>query len=167
MQAHNLTPEEMEELRFKQRDGEVEKVKANIESDYEIPAVETHMIHAELEIKNFDQSTGAKTSTPKVQTFYPKEFDDMKKTNGFKGYSVKVIHDPRVIVEQSTDDNDGGGNAGGLSKKEQAALEKQQAKELKALRAEYKSYYKEEADEALTKEDLVDLINLKKNPPQE
>ncbi len=160
-QSHNMTVTEMEELKYKQQNGIVETVKANKDSSYEIPEHEQHLIHAEIEIKQFDTASGAKTSIEKVQTFYPKEFADMVSSGGFKGYSVKVIHDPKLESEKV--EKPSKAKAGKVeSEKVEKPLTKKEQKELDSVRAEYKTLYGE-ADETLSLEEMQELIDLKKS----
>lgn len=152
--AHNMTEAERNELQYKQQMGEMPMTEANIDPSYKIPASELHMIHAELEIKQFNPNTGEKMSVPKVQTFYPKEFADLKDNGGFVGYSVKVVHNPDA--DKAKGKNADADKAKPLNKKEITALKK-----------EYKELYGEDAPEDMPIEEVQELVTLRKNAPLE
>lgn len=93
-QSHGLSHQQIENLKQDQMAGEAQKVKANKNSEYEIPANEEHLVHVVIETKNFDTATGEKLSVPFVQSFYPLEFKRMEDQGAFSGKDVEVIHEP-------------------------------------------------------------------------
>lgn len=97
LQSHHLTHQELKDLQYDQMNGEQEFVTGNKNSEFEIPAVEQHLIHANIELKTFNTATGTKTSVPRLQTFYPAEFKKMEDQGAFIGYSVDIIHEPEEV----------------------------------------------------------------------
>lgn len=63
-------------------------------SAYDFPEHESHLVHAEIELENFDAATGAKVSKPMIQTFYPQEFERMEKEGSFAFRKVTILHAP-------------------------------------------------------------------------
>ncbi len=101
----------------------------------------------------------------------------MVSSGGFKGYSVKVIHDPKLEsekvekpskakagkVESEKVEKPSKAKAGKVeSEKVEKPLTKKEQKELDSVRAEYKTLYGE-ADETLSLEEMQELIDLKKS----
>lgn len=101
--AHGLSRKEAADLHYKQINGlETDKVKANgaDAAGYKVDKSEAHLVHVELEIPNFDQSTGAKLSNGFVQKYGVKEFEAAKANGGFTGYATKVLHSPSDTTQQ-------------------------------------------------------------------
>lgn len=111
-QAHGLSQEEMLDLQVEQQQAEnstVKEIKKKVKvayaqgesrtAEYSFPAHEKHLVHVELEIPGFDPATGARTSIPWTQKFYPNEYKAMEKTNAFAGHKVTILHDPSNEVE--------------------------------------------------------------------
>jgi hypothetical protein len=95
--SHNLSRGEMKEIHRKQlMQEEPDMIPANGKeaNGYQIKAAEKGFVHVEMELANFDQSTGQRLSTPYVQTFSPKEFLFAKEYGGFSGYKTKILHSP-------------------------------------------------------------------------
>lgn len=60
---------------------------------YTVQKGSEHLVHAEIEAVNFNPVTGYKVSTPRVQTFEPKTWEETRQALQAQGYSyVKVIH---------------------------------------------------------------------------
>lgn len=104
LQAHRLNHQELRDLQYAQMNDEAETIKGNKNSDFDIPAVEKHLIHANIELKSFNSATGEKTSVARLQSFYPKDFERMEKEGAFKGYSVEIVHQPSDKVEPAVED---------------------------------------------------------------
>lgn len=86
----------MRQLQHDQHNGNVENdTKGSEDPDYEFPGHEKHLVHAKIEIPQFDPHTGQPLGVPKIQKYSPKVFKQMKETNGFAGYKVTVLHDPK------------------------------------------------------------------------
>lgn len=61
-----------------------------------VPEGEEHLYHCVIEIKRFDADTGERLSTPRVQVFGKKTFEEVAQHNLTKhGYSILVLHDPQ------------------------------------------------------------------------
>lgn len=61
-----------------------------------VPAAnERHLIHAEMEVVSYNQSTGKKLSVPMIQKFNTKEWPQIEKTAPQQGYTIKILFDPR------------------------------------------------------------------------
>jgi len=96
LQSHGLNQEQLQELGVKQAQGggELKKVAASNEKEYEVFEHEKHLVHARLTISQYDRVTGANQSQEQVQKFTPQEFDRMTKEQAFAGHKVMVLHDP-------------------------------------------------------------------------
>jgi hypothetical protein len=96
-QAHNLSPDDMESLQVDQMAGDVKSVKVKGKrfdgSSYTIPSHEKHLVHAEIFNAGYNSQTGEPLGTSFVQTFYPAEFERMKKQQAFAGAKVAILHD--------------------------------------------------------------------------
>lgn len=80
------------------RDLPVEKLTPD---NYAVPAGEEHLYHVVAEIKSFDQNTGVRLSTPRVQKFGQKMYDQIiSRELRHQGYTVTVLHDPRQWNEE-------------------------------------------------------------------
>ena len=151
-QAHNLTPDQMTDLKIDQTSDEGQEfAPANKRKDYQIPAVEKHLIHVELENTEFNPTTGERLSVPRVQTFYPREFDQMVADGNFKGMSVDVIHDPRSLTEAKEDLMNSTVNGGVSDMTIGKPLDEMTDQE---LRLKYADVYKEEPAKKMTGEAL-------------
>lgn len=83
------------------RDTPIEKLTAE---NYIVPKGEEKDYHAVIEVKQFDQKTGARISKPRVQKFGKKIFeahvaDSLRK----QGYSVVILHDPNVWMKEQAE----------------------------------------------------------------
>lgn len=98
IQAHNLTTEELQDIQYKQNQNEgLPMVKTK--DGYKFPKAEKHLVHAEITSGGFNPITGEALGSPRVQTFYPREYQDAKNANTFAGQSVKILHDGGADVE--------------------------------------------------------------------
>lgn len=80
------------------RDLPVEKLTPD---NYAVPAGEEHLYHVVAEIKSFDQNTGVRLSTPRVQKFGQKMYEQIiSRELRHQGYMVTVLHDPRQWNEE-------------------------------------------------------------------
>lgn len=80
------------------RDLPVEKLTPD---NYAVPAGEEHLYHVVAEIKSFDQNTGVRLSTPRVQKFGQKMYEQIvSRELRHQGYTVTVLHDPRQWNEE-------------------------------------------------------------------
>jgi hypothetical protein len=144
VQCHGLSPEEVRKIQRANAIGEKpEMISGNVEKDTEIKSYEAHLVHVRLEKREFDRSTGKKTSNPFIQSFYPNEFDKMVKDNLFFGLQVDVVHDPRKDEGKTQND-------------ESPSLDKLKVDELKT---KYFELFGEEPDKELKKADLIAEIS--------
>lgn len=79
------------------RDTPIEKLTAE---NYLVPIGEERAYHAVIEVKQFDQKTGRRISTPRVQKFGKKAFeshiaDSLRK----QGYEILILHDPNAWIK--------------------------------------------------------------------
>jgi hypothetical protein len=96
-QAHNLSPEAMQDLQIQQQYGEglkTVKGKGKLKSGnaYTFPDVEKHLVHAEIFSGGFNPQTGEALSEPYVQKFEAREFERMTKEQAFAGMKVTILH---------------------------------------------------------------------------
>lgn len=98
-QSHGLTHQQMADLKHAQVNREAKKIKANKDSSVEIPEVETHLVHARIESPQFDSKTGKKQSVPKIQVFYPEEFEAAIKSGAFVDMTVDIVHLPTKTAD--------------------------------------------------------------------
>lgn len=75
-------------------EGTVKEVSANKSKEHKIAEHENHLVHAFLEVKTYNPTTGAKESEGFVQKFTPQEFATANANGHFRGYSVDILHDP-------------------------------------------------------------------------
>jgi hypothetical protein len=108
-QAHGLTHEEMQDLHYKQIQGDIQKVPANNAgdkigdkyfkeefADYEVPVYEKHLYHVVSEPRSFNPATGEKTSVASLKKFTKKAYEFQKVNHGFDGHTVHILHNPEL-----------------------------------------------------------------------
>lgn len=98
-------------------------------ANYEVPKGEELYYHCLIEVKAFNQKTGQKLSTPRVQKFGRKAFEQVIYDNLLKqGYTVTILHNPGEYLAKKASEAE---NA--AKEKEAASIEKaiqeQKAKE--------------------------------------
>jgi hypothetical protein len=103
--AHGLTRREMKDLQRAQAvglQGEIKMIPGNgpDAGSYMLPEYEKDLVHVELEIPQFDQTTGERKSKPSTQKFGVNEFEAMKQHNGFAGYTTKILNSPEYANAQ-------------------------------------------------------------------
>lgn len=81
------------------RDLPIEKLTAE---NYIVPKGEEKDYHAVIEVRQFDQKTGRRLSTPRVQKFGRKAFEahilaSLRK----QGYEVTILHDPNDWIKEN------------------------------------------------------------------
>lgn len=72
--------------------------------NYIVPDNEKHLYHAVIEIRKFDSETGKRLSTPRIQKFGKKTFenggaDNMKK----QGYTITILHNPNEWLKEKAE----------------------------------------------------------------
>ena len=76
----------------------IEKLTAE---NYVVPKGEERFYHVVLEVRQFDQKTGARISRPRVQKFGKKMFEAHIHASLVKqGYSITVLHDPNEWLKE-------------------------------------------------------------------
>lgn len=158
IQAHGITHGAMKQLQEDQiAEIAPDTISGNVDSKYELPAIEKHLIHAEIEAPEFDQRSGAKLSTPRIQKYSAKEFDDHEKNNGFAGLKVTILHNPAKSDTQKP-----AANTKKVETKPAVDAGKPIEKmTLPELKDHYANLYKEQAPDGIQKKGLIDLINEK------
>lgn len=58
---------------------------------------ERHLIHAEIELKQYNPATGEKQSQPRVQVFTEAEWKQVQDSGILEGYSVRILHKPSGV----------------------------------------------------------------------
>lgn len=162
----------MEEVQLAQTSGDPDLIdkatgKGKLASGeaYVFPAIEKHLVHVELELEEYDRQTGKKTSTPRVQKFYPDEFVRLEQEGQFAFHRVEILHEPSKALPKglkaSLEDNE---------TKELQPLVKSQpgagtpltdildAKTEAELRGAHKNLYPTVDNKGLSKEELVSDI---------
>lgn len=152
---------------------------ANKDSDVEINVADAHLIHVRIEARQFDVSTGKKTSVPIIQSFYPNEFETMDKQGAFNGKDVEIVHEPAAkersakVIEPKTGganananngDNTGANNNAGNGSGNQGDGDKEKpiSRMNKAeLFAKYKELYGEDADPDAKNKEVAEAIETK------
>jgi hypothetical protein len=92
--AHNLTAEQLQEIKYNQMHGTVEMVPANVELTHEIPAHEAHCFHVRQEMREYSRTTGDKLSSPRVQVYTQDDWKVVKESRVLEGYTVEILHNP-------------------------------------------------------------------------
>lgn len=113
----------------------VEKITAD---NYIVPKGEERFFHVKIEVKQFNPKTGAKISTPAIQTFGPKTYRTiMAKQLKRLGYAIEVLHDPDEWMKANA------AKAAVLRAEQaraaQAAAESKKAAELAAIKEQAKA----------------------------
>ena len=79
------------------RDLPIEKLTAE---NYIVPKGEEKDYHAVIEVRQFDQKTGRRLSTPRVQKFGRKAFESHILASLRKqGYDITILHDPNDWIK--------------------------------------------------------------------
>jgi membrane protein involved in colicin uptake len=81
------------------RDLPIEKLTAE---NYIVPKGEEKDYHAVIEVRQFDQKTGRRLSTPRIQKFGRKAFESHIQASLRKqGYEVTILHDPNDWIKEN------------------------------------------------------------------
>lgn len=78
------------------KDEAITKVNA---SNYIVPDNEKHLYHCKIEVRKFDQDTGARLSKPRIQKFGAKMFNQISHELKRQGYTIEILHDPTEHVK--------------------------------------------------------------------
>lgn len=110
-QAHGLTHEQMEEVRYQQASApeEIETIPGNNTgdavtdklfkdeyADYKLPKVEENHYHIVAESPQYNQATGEKLSTAILHKFTPEAYEFQKEHSGFSGQRTHILHNPKL-----------------------------------------------------------------------
>ena len=69
--------------------------------NYIVPQGEEMSVHAKIEVRQFDQKTGKRISTPRIQKFGMKEWQSVMQSSLRKqGYTVEILHDPFKFAQE-------------------------------------------------------------------
>lgn len=80
------------------RDTPIEKLTAE---NYVVPRGEERSYHVVIEVKQFDQKTGKRLSTPRIQKFGKKIFESSVRASLKKqGYDIVILHDPNQWIQE-------------------------------------------------------------------
>lgn len=83
------------------RDTAIENLTAD---NYIVPKGEEKYYHAVIEVRQFDQRTGKRLSTPRVQKFGKKAFETHVQSSLRKqGYTITILHDPNAWVKEQAE----------------------------------------------------------------
>ena len=116
LQSRGMTHDQIRELGLQQAHDQVKKVKANkadqlqdpyFERDFgghEIEAHESDLYHVVMEVRAFDQQTGAKISVAHTQNFTKQMYEEIRDTRGFEGKTVEILHDPTYVAPVEEED---------------------------------------------------------------
>ena len=73
-------------------------------SNYAVPKGEEGVYHAVIEVKQFDQKTGRRISTPRIQKFGKKSFETSVRDCLMKqGYEIRILHDPNDFLRKQAE----------------------------------------------------------------
>ena len=61
---------------------------------YKVPAGEERLYHALIEVRQFNRTTGAKQSRPRVQKFNRKMWPKVSENLRTLGYTITILYDP-------------------------------------------------------------------------
>lgn len=99
--AHGMTLDQLADYQLSQQlNEEIEMIEGNGEGNYSLPYVERDIMHVELEARHFETSSGEKLSRPKVVKYNVIQYESMLKREYFKGYTVRVLHDGKLQMEE-------------------------------------------------------------------
>lgn len=69
-------------------------------SNFTVPEGEEHLYHVKIEVPQYDQSTGEKLSTPRIQAFTHKMFrSSLMKSLKQLGFKLEILHDPTEYLK--------------------------------------------------------------------
>lgn len=83
------------------KDGRDLPIESLTPDNYLVPAGEEKSYHCVIEVVQFNQKTGEKTSRPRVQKFGKKIFESVVESSLRKqGYKVIILHDPNDWLKE-------------------------------------------------------------------
>lgn len=106
--------------------------------NYIVPQGEEMTVHAKIEVRQFDQKTGKRISTPRIQKFGMKEWQSVMQSSLRKqGYTVEILHDPFKFAQEHAAQVAAAQAA--KAKAAQEAAEAKKAAELAAIKEQAKA----------------------------
>lgn len=106
--------------------------------NYIVPQGEEMTVHAKIEVRQFDQKTGERISTPRIQKFGMKEWQSVMQSSLRKqGYTVEILHDPFKFAQEHAAQVAAAQAA--KAKAAQEAAEAKKAAELAAIKEQAKA----------------------------
>lgn len=72
-------------------------------ANYIVPEGEEGTYHVRQEITNFDQRTGKRLSTPRIQKYGAKEFKTISRILRQQGYELTILHDPTDYLKEQAE----------------------------------------------------------------
>jgi hypothetical protein len=106
----------------------------------------------------YDRLTGARLSAPRVQIFYPKEFQQMEKDNAFAGMKVTVLHDGGETVPEDQLDLNLTPQSGNISEVKSEPTKPLEDMSHEEIVKEYRRYYNEDPTPDMSDEEIKALI---------
>lgn len=83
------------------KDGRDTPIERLTPENYVVPKGEEKAYHVVIEVKQFDQKTGKRLSTPRVQKFGKKTFESHVQDSLRKqGYDLLILHDPNAWIKE-------------------------------------------------------------------
>jgi hypothetical protein len=155
-----LKSADLEDLKQQQLDatltedgrGDIEHVSGNMDSSYQLPAMEQNRVHVRLTKSVANDATESYDKTSTYDSFSGPEFERMEKNEQFKEYSkVEIVHDGRTKARQRQD------ATGDVHTGSPAEANKPLAS-LQDAQMRYKELTKEDAPTNRSFEELVELI---------
>ena len=84
------------------KDGRDTPIKDLTPENYLVPKGEERSYHCVIEVVQYDQKTGKKLSTPRVQKFGKKMFEThVQQSLRKQGYTVTILHDPTEWIKEN------------------------------------------------------------------
>ena len=84
------------------KDGRDTQIKDLTPENYLVPKGEERSYHCVIEVVQYDQKTGKKLSTPRVQKFGKKMFEThVQQSLRKQGYTVTILHDPTEWIKEN------------------------------------------------------------------
>lgn len=68
-------------------------------TNYIVPDNEKHLYHCKIEVRKFDQDSGARLSKPRIQKFGAKMFKQISHELKRQGYTIDILHNPTEYME--------------------------------------------------------------------
>jgi hypothetical protein len=105
--SHGLNAGQLDKLHDLQKRGyKIATMKGNIVPTYEFEEHQKNLIHVEIIIPDFDQTTGENRSVKWVTTYHQVSFLQAEKV-GFGNKKVTILHDPRKEGDELLREADG------------------------------------------------------------